>query len=301
LLDAAGAKADARPEGAVVKKRFRRVLLWMTAGLVLAFGLLCLPYDPPRWTAHEISERVDLLNENAAVTTPHLTLGKKTREANLLLFEKVEGGQELTADESAAYRVLYQSILKDKQSLLALIDHQLTVLTDYRPDEKNNIGTQGIAGSHDHHDASAGANLDELRRDLESLEQASGVAASFTRVRAAISAYKNLTDIIEHMGTAPQTKSVPYEPQPPGDELRQQFESMMVHYKLAQFEPVNSPAYVTEVHLALDRYDALVVQVQDRIYGHLGPLERSLSGRWGSWRSLGPSLRGVSSIRFPRR
>jgi len=85
------------------------------------------------------------------------------------------------------------------------------------------------------------------------------------------------------------------------DELQQQFELMMVHYKRAQFEPVNSPAYVTEVHLALDSYDALVAMVQDRIYGHLGPMERSLSGRWGSWRSLGPSLRGVSADRIPRK
>jgi len=284
-----------------MKTRFRRVVLWVAAGLVLAFALLCLPYDPPQWTALEISERVDLLNENAAVTTPHHTLGKKTREANLALFEKVERGQPLSADESAAYRVLYQSILKDKQSELRLIDHQLTVLTDFMPNEENNVGTLGIAGSHDHHDASAAENLAELRRDLERIEQASGVTASFSRVRAAISAYKNLTDIIEHMGTAPQTKSVPNQPQTPTDELKQLFESMMVHYKRAQFEPVNSPAYVTEVHLALDSYDAIVAIVQDRIYGHLGPLERSLSGRWGSWRSLGPSLRKVSATRIPRR
>jgi hypothetical protein len=284
-----------------VKTRFRRILLWATAVLVLGFVLLCFPYDPPKWTASEISEKVDLLNENSAVTTPHLTLGKKTREANLALFEKVERGQELTTEESAAYRVLYQSILKDKQSELKLLDHQLTVLTDFRLQEKNNVGTLGIEGSHDHHDSSAGANLSALRGDLTRLEQASGLTASYTRVRAALGAYKNLTDIIEHMGTAPQTKSVPNEPVVPTDELQRQFESMMAHYKRAQFEPVNSPAYVAEVHLALDAYDALAALVQDRIYSDLGPLERSLSGRWLSWRSLGPSLRGVSASRFPRK
>ena len=273
----------------------------VTAGLVLAFALLCLPYDPPKWTASEISERVDLLNEKAAVATPHLTLGKKTREANLALFEKVERGQELSAEESAAYRVLYQSILKDNQSKLALLDDQLTVLTNFKPDEKNNVGTLGIQGAHDHHDASAGANFAELRNDLERLEHASGVTASYTRVFAANSANKDLTDIILHMATAPQTKSVPFMPQAAADELQQQFESMMVHFKRAQFEPVNSPAYVSEVHLALDRYDALVAQVQDRIYAHLGPLERSLSGRWSSWRSLTPPLHEDSASRFPRR
>ena len=118
--------------------------------------------------------------------------------------------------------MLYQSILKDKQSELKLIDRELTVLTDYRPGEKNNVGTLGIEGSHDHHDSSAAANLSALRDDLVHLEGASGATASFTRVHAAIGAYKDLTDIIEHMGTAPQTKSVPNEPQVPVDELQQQ-------------------------------------------------------------------------------
>ncbi|HEY6125432.1 MAG TPA: hypothetical protein VIV63_12340 [Steroidobacteraceae bacterium] len=277
------------------------MVVWLAAALALAFLLLCLPYDPPKWTASEIRKRVDLLNENAAVTTPHLMLGKKTRKENLALFEKVESGQPLTAGESADYRVLYQSILRDKQSELAKIDRQLTVLTNFRPEVNNNVGTLGIEGSHDHHDASAAVNLSALREDLARLDQASGVAASFTRVRAAIRAYKDLTDIIEHMGTAPQTKSVPNEPKAPADELQQHFETMMVHYKRAQFEPVNSPAYVTEVHRALDSYDLLVTLVQDRIYGKLGPLERSLSGRWGSWRSLGPSLSKVSDHRIPRK
>jgi len=284
-----------------MKTRLRRIALWLIGGLVLAFALLCLPYDPPRWTASEISEKVDLLNENSAVTTPHLKLGKKTREANLELFEKVERGDELTSEESATYRVLYQSILKDKQAELKLLDKQLTVLTDFRPAEKNNVGTLGIEGAHDHHDSSAAENLAALRRDLQQLEQANGMTASVTRVRSALGAYKNLTDIIEHMGTAPQTKSVPNEPEAPVDELQRLFEAMMVHYKLAQFEPVNSPAYVAEVHQALDSYDALVALVQDRVYGHLGPLERSLSGRWCTWRSLAPSLGSVPNHRMPRK
>ena len=282
-------------------KRLKRIVVWVAAALLLVFILLCFPYNPPKWTASEISERVDLLNENSAVTAPHMKLGKKTRAANLALFEKVESGQVLSAEESAAYRVLYQSILKDKQSELKLLDHELTVLTNFRPERANNVGTRGIDGAHDHHDSSAAENLSALRGNLSTLEQASGVAASFTRVRAAISAYKNLTDIIGHMGTAPQTKSVPNEPEPAVDDLQLHFEAMMVHYKRAQFEPINSPAYVSEVHLALDSYDVLVALVQDRVYGHLGPLERSLSGRWCTWRSLAPSLSGVSNNRIPRK
>jgi hypothetical protein len=283
-----------------MKTRLRRFLLWTATALVLGFVFLCLPFNPPKWTASEISERVDLLNEKAGILTPHMKLGKKTRKANLALFEKVESGQQLTADESAAYRVLYQSILKDKQRMLAMLDDQLTVLTDFMPGEANNVGTHGIEGSHDHHDASAGANLAALRFDLEQLESASGVFASFTRVGAAIGAYKDLDDVILHMATAPQTKSVPRVSENPADEIQALYEQMMLHFKRAQFEPVNSPAYAAEVHQALDRYAALVVLIQDRVYAQLGPVERSLSGRWSGWRSMGPSLRGVTANRIPR-
>jgi hypothetical protein len=283
-----------------MKTRARRTLGWSIVVLVVAFVLLCLPFDPPPLSAAEVAARVDLLNEKAAIVTPHFELGKKTRDAHLELFEKVERGEPLTADESASYRVFYQLILKDKQHELAELDRQLTVLTDYQPGEKNNVGTLGIEGSHDHHDASAGANLAELRGDLTRLENARGPTASFTRVRAALAAYKDLDDILMHMAIAPQTKSVPRVPEAPVDELQAQFEPMMDHFKRAQFELVTSPAYRLEVRLALDRYDALVLLVQDRVHAHLGPVERSLSGSWGSWRSLTPPTKGVSANRIPR-
>ncbi len=273
---------------------------WGVAVLVLVFVLLCLPFNPPKLSATEIGARVDLLNEKAAIFTPHFDLGKPTREAHLALFKKVERGEQLTPDESAEYRVLYQLILQGKQRELSKLDAQLTVLTDYEPGEKNNVGTLGIEGSHDHHDASAGANLAELRGDLTRLGNASGVTASFTRVRAAITAYKDLNDILLHMAIAPQTKSVARVPEAPADELQAQFEPMMQHFKRAQFELVNSPAYLSEVRQALDRFDALVVLVQDRVYAKLGPVERSLSGQWGSWRSLTPPTHGVSADRIPR-
>lgn len=283
-----------------MKKKLKWIASSVAAILLLSFVILCLPFNPPKWTVDEIAQRVDLLNEKAAIVTPHRELDKATREAHLALFEKVERGDELTAEESAEYRVLYQSILKEKQHELALLDHELTVLTDYMPAEKNNVGTLGIEGSHDHHDASSAANLAALKADLEQMEQASGPTASITRVRAAIRAWKDLDDIILHMATAPQTKSVPRAPAPLTDILQAQYEPMMQHFKNAQFEPVGSPNYVAEVHRALERYAMLVVLVQDRIYGSLGPVERSLSGRWGSWRSLAPSLRGVTTQRMSR-
>lgn len=283
-----------------MRAKLRRAALWTLGFLVVAFVLLCFPFNPPKLTAAEISHRADLINEKAGIVTPHQQLGKKIRAANLALFEKVERGEPLTAEESAAYRVLYQAILKDNQRLLAKLDHELTVLTNFRLDEKNNVGTQGIEGAHDHHDASAGANLAALRQDLEDLEKADGIFASVKRVRAAIGAYKDLDDVILHMATAPQTKSVPRATESAGDDMAVRFESLMFHFKRAQFEPVNSPAYVNEVHSALDNYSLLVAAVQDRVYAHLGPVERSLSGRWGEWRSLTPSLRGITTDRIPR-
>jgi len=283
-----------------MKSKLRRVSSWILGILVLAIILLCFPFNPPKWTAAEISHRAELINEKAGIETPHHRLGKKIRAANLALFEKVESGQPLTAEESASYRVLYQTILKENQRLLAKLDDQLTVLTNYRLDEHNNVGTQGIEGAHDHHDASASANLAALRQDLEDLDNASGVFGSVARIRAAIGAYKDLDDVILHMATAPQTKSVPRAVESAGDEMQVRFESLMFHYKRAQFEPVNSPAYAIEVHAALSNYALLVALVQDRVYAKLGPIERSYSGRWGEWRSLAPSLRGVTTNRLPR-
>src|SRR3954471_7759716 len=130
-----------------MKTRTRRVMGWGATILVLVFVLLCLPFNPAKLSAAEIGARVDLLNEKAAIVTPHFELGKGTRAAHLALFEKVERGEQLTPDESAEYRVLYQLILQGKQRELARLDGQLTVLTDYEPEEKNNVGTLGIEGS----------------------------------------------------------------------------------------------------------------------------------------------------------
>ena len=41
-----------------MKTRLRRLLYWFIGGLVVAFVLLCLPFNPPKWTAGEISERM---------------------------------------------------------------------------------------------------------------------------------------------------------------------------------------------------------------------------------------------------
>ncbi len=272
-----------------------------------ALGLLGLavyktPYDPPARTPQEISDLTDILNEAASVIAPHKSLGKKIRFENLALFEKVEKGTELTESESAEYRRRYQQIVLNNQLFFWSYDHQVTAMPDVGMDMPNNAGGQGVAGNHDHHDVSARINLDLLKGNLARIDAASGVMASPARILAAIKAHKNLTDLMLHFGTVPQTVSVPYveTPVPLGDTLAANFETMLREYKTAQFAPVNSPAYVNALHAALGAYDKMIVEVQDHVRSKLGPWERTLAGPWLSWQSLTPPMGSYHAYRFPR-
>ena len=277
------------------------------AAQIAALGLLGLavyktPYDPPARTPQEISDLTDILNEASSVIAPHKSLGKKIRFENLALFEKVEKGTELTEAESAEYRKHYQQIVLNNQLFFWSYDHQVTAMPDVGMDMQNNAGGQGIAGNHDHHDASARINLDLLKGNLASIDAASGMMASPARILAAIKAHKNLTDLMLHFGTVPQTVSVPYVETPvkPGDALAANFETMLREYKTAQFAPVNSPAYWNAIHAGLAAYDRLIIEVQDRVRTKLGPWERTLAGRWLAWQSLTPPMGHYRAYRFPR-
>lgn len=277
------------------------------SSIVLALASIAIlvirntPYDPPAWTAEEIRQRVDLLNDIAA-QTPHKRLAsKETLERNRALFERVERGTELTIDESAEYRILYQGILKDNQTYLRLFDWDLTVLPNVRMSEANNVGDHGISGHHDHHDASARANFKNVESSLDAIRSASGAFASITRIVNATVAYKDLNDVLFHLATAPETKSVGYERLSTiGDPLVQKFETHLSDFKQAQFQPVNSAAYIRNLHEALIGYDQLVLSAQEIIYQHLSPWERTLAGRWGSWQSLMPPIDENAKPRFPR-
>jgi hypothetical protein len=279
----------------------RTILVAMAAGLAAA--VYYTPYDPPAWTSGEITHWVDVINEASSVLAPHRSLGDDVRSRNVPLFVKVESGTELTDIETLEYRKLYQEIIFNNQRLFKTYDGQVAVLTDAAPQTANNIGGKGIMGHHDHHDASARANLKLLKENLASIDNASGIAAPWTRVFSAAKAHKNLTDIMLHLGTAPQTVSVQYAPMPvePGDLLADEFETVLREYKAAQFAPMNSLANVKALHAALDAYDRMVAQVQTRTRAKLGPVERTLAGRWLSWQSLTPPLGSYKAIRFPRK
>jgi hypothetical protein len=272
--------------------------------LIAALGLAVwnTPWDPPARTPQEISALSDILNEAASVIVPHKTLGKKIRYENLALFEAVERGEELSEADSQTYRRLYQQIIFNNQRLFKTYDHQVTPLPDVGMTMANNAGGKGIAGLHDHHDVSARENFDLLQANLANLEGASGPTGPFARIISAAKAHKNLTDLMLHFGTVPQTVSVPYISMAfdPADTLDTNFESVLREYKTAQFAPVNSPAFVNAMHAALASYDKMVIETEDRIRAKLGPVERTLAGRWLSWQSLTPSIKSYCAYRFPR-
>ena len=265
----------------------RRLVARAAVLLILAGGVLAFWPKPPM-SAGEIRKYAEGLNEVAAIQTPHHVLDRKgVRAAHLAMFEAVEAGRPLSAEDSAQYRRLYQSILKDRQAFLYRFDREMSVRTDLHMDRANNVGGMGIAGAHDHHDASAGANFAKLQAELSRVENARGLVAPFQRVLAATASHKNLTDIIEHLGTVPQTLSVPHGPMPaPRDAVEADYQALLAAFKRAQFAPVNSPAYYAAVRMALARYAAMAARVEARLQARLSPFEQALSGRWASWQSL---------------
>jgi len=290
-----------------VSRLLRRILYVVAGALAAIVAIVCIyvlvKYDPPPLSHQAITERVDRLNEAAAIQVPHNSLDDgKTRAHNLLLFEPVERGEMLSIEDSARYRVIYQELLQRNQKYLGRFDRNLTVLWNVGMDHTNNVQGKGIEGAHDHHDESARSNYRDMRDWIRRLNGARGFQGSFARVKYAIYAYKDLTDIILHLATAPQTKSVPYAPSAPRptDKFELIFEDVLREFKLAQFEPVNSPAYKEHIVLALNSYDQLVLAVQDEVYAHLSPTERTLSGSWGGWQSLGASTEGVEPTRISR-
>jgi len=292
----------------VIQAHWRRAL--KMGGALLAVGLaaffiFAFTSSTRPFARDEITSLVDRLNEGAAIDTPHRRLIDSDRRiANAVLLGTVESGRVLSSAESKAYRLLYQETLRENQRYLALFDGELTVRQDHGIGERNNVDGTGIEGAHDHHDASARANFAKLLSSLRAIETADGVLGTLTRIRQARSAYKNLTDIVLHLGTAPHTKSVAYQKPDrpwPDQGLGARFESMLEAFKAAQFADVNSAAYVAAVHRALDGYDEIVAETQARVGRRLGPVEQRLAGRWLSLQSLSPTPSADLRPRFPRR
>ncbi|HEY6763803.1 MAG TPA: hypothetical protein VI386_03455 [Candidatus Sulfotelmatobacter sp.] len=291
-----------------LRRHFRRVwvvaIAVVLAPLALVFTYVLLKYDPPALSPQEITERVDRLNEGAAVQVPHFSLDHgKTRAKHIELFQKVERGEVLSDEDGVQYRLVYQELLREHQRYLRTFDGNLTVLLNVGMIQPNNVHGKGIEGSHDHHDESARSNFRDMRDEIQRMSSAQGPAASLVRTRNAICAYKDLTDILLHLATAPQTKSVPYDQREsqPADNMDALFDKVLREFKLAQFEAVNSVNYKEHIIRALDSYDLLVEAVQKIVYARLSPLERTFSGAWAGWQSLGPPVGGFQPTRISRK
>jgi len=266
--------------------------------LFLLLFLLCyLSFVPvPKLLPSQtIEKKLSGLYETASIWVPHLDIDKGLiRQQNLPLFEKVERHELLLDTEAAKYRQLYQHLLLEHQHKFSLFDAQLIAVHDLAMDEKNNVGGFGVEGTHDHHDMSSRNNFAQVQFSVNYL-QAHRVQKkswfSFGRVKHAIYIYKDLNDILFHLATVPHTKSVPYAlaKESPTD-LEQQFESMLFHFKVAQFMAINSAEYNAEIVRSLKSYQRLIEMNQDIIHKSLSPLELKLVGDWGGWQSLTPAV-----------
>jgi hypothetical protein len=275
----------------------------LVMALIIAVTVYVVGRDATPLIGVELAAMTDRLNEMSQTSVPHKRLmANDIYAANATLLGKVESGVELTSEDSHTYRTLIQSTLFQKQKILSLVDSSLTVLPDMGMDKMNNVDVMGIAGNHDHHDTSASSNFSAMLDELNKVESASGMLAPLIRIKNANAAYKDLLDILPHLSVAVQSIDLPLAPPAnwPDTDLGSKFNAVLAAFKLAQFAPVNSPAYAAALHAGLDAYDALVLAVQARIVAQTNSAERHIAGRFMAMQTLAPSLEMDLHIRFPR-
>ena len=269
----------------------RRLFTLLIAIVLAAAGLVLWRSNAEPLSPEQVSRFTIGLNEAAAIGVPHgFLMDDDLRQPHAALLVRVEAGDVLTLEDSAAYRAVYQQVLARSQRFLGAFDDELTVLPDHGMGSTNNIAGHGIAGQHDHHDESARRNFDGLLQSLHNLEQAT---SSWQRIRSANAAQKDLVDLISHLGVAPHTVSVVLEPSPApwsDPDLGAMFEGMLRAYKQAQFAAVHSPAYWAAVDDALEQYNRLILAVQDRVVARTTAWERRVAGRFLALQTLAPPV-----------
>ncbi len=275
--------------------RFLKLLLISIFALTVSLLLILLTFGSSQpYSSEKLRGFALRLNEAAAIQIPHhFLMDEAIRQQHLTLLKKVETGAELTAENSARYRAIFQSNLAQSQSFLGRFDQELTILEDWQMSADNNVGQAGITGKHDHHDRSARLNFADVERSLSIIDKSTGGFGYVQRIRAINLAYKSLADVISHLGVAPHTVSVAYEL--PAVALRDPtlgslFETVLRNYKNAQFETVNSTAYWRYVDRAVNDYARLVEQVQKRVHAKSTWWERRIAGRFLSLQTLAPMI-----------
>lgn len=274
-----------------MKHWFKRAVYLV--GVVIFAGTTFTLYksNPNPHTRAELLTLVRQLNEAAAIGVPHdFLMQEEKRAENQNLLSKVESGQELSDDESKHYRELFQSVLLDSQIFLSRFDGQLAVMQSHAMATANNVGGQGIAGPHDHHDISARENFSVMLASLNALQTSD---TFLSRIRYTNAIQKDLVDLVSHIGVAAHTVSVPYTPveQPwPDAVLGEAFETYLETTKQAQFLPVNSARYWLAIDEALSAYVDLIAMVQARANSATSRWERRIAGRFMSVQTLAPPV-----------
>ena len=205
------------------------------------------------------------------------------------LFDCVASGKELSDKQSMKYRKLYQQILLEKQGLFARLDANIALRRDEGLERTNNAGGMGIAGLHDHHDASAANNAKDIETGLLSLQS----TWPLKRAIIANDIYKDLTDLMVHMAPAAHSVGLlEHDRMPMG--LGQDFTAFYVGLKRAQAALINSPEYWAGVEAALVAYRALIAKTQSEVRQHNGSVLHALSGKWLALQTIAPRLNANS-------
>jgi len=254
-------------------------------GLVGA-GALSFSQNRTPHTSAEIALLTDRLFEFGAVDFVHAKVGGE----HAPLFDCVAKGLVLTPAQSRAYRTAYQAMLLDNQRLFTVLDANLELRQDAGLGQPNNTGGTGIAGLHDHHDASAANNAVEIAQQLDALK----TSGHIKRIALANDIYKDLTDLMVHMAPAAHSVGL-LEMQEEGlGQSPTAYESFYRAMKAAQDTAINSAGYWQAVDTALAAYAVLVLDVQAEVRATNGAMVHAVSGQWLSLQTVAPRL-GTSS------
>jgi hypothetical protein len=265
--------------------RLRRVLA-AGLGVALIGGLTVLARQPfAPLSQASLAAHTAALFRYGAIDVPQKLAG----DLDATLLAQVASGAELSAADSARYRQSIQAVLAAHQTLFRALDNNLTFAVDFASLDPNNCGSNGIAGKHDLHAASAASNFAEMDADLRALATAGPIG----RIYLANEAYKDLTDLMVHLAPATQSVVVAQAPALPldADPARAaDFETFRAAMRRASFAPINSPAYQAALTQALAAFTALAENVQAEVTAQLSPLEQRIAGRWLALQSVSPQL-----------
>ena len=259
----------------------KRKLLWASVAVVAALGASSYVANRVPHTVSEIEMLTDRLFEFGAVDFVHGAYDGP----EAALFDCVAKGQILSQAQSIRYRLSYQALLLDKQTLFTALDQNIELRRDEGMMRANNADGTGIAGLHDHHDVSAANNVVNISENLAMFD----AAWPLKRARLANDIYKDLTDLMVHL--APAVHSVgllPLDPVP--EQSPTNYRAFYEAMKRAQAAPVNTAQYWRAIDVAKAEYSEMLVDVQGQLRAENGAFLHLLSGRWLALQTVAPRL-----------